>query len=192
MTLDDTSGKQHQKVFREHRGDGIPYIIDNREDSVTLADALNLLLQRRPWADFATGYLSLSGYRMLRDGLYHLNDFRLLFGESRIGDEILRDLRSQRYSASSRALVEDLLQFLRQEGVQVKRYAGPFFHAKAYITDGTAIVGSSNFTHNGLTSNTELNAVHKEQPIVEEFSAWYTRMWHAPESEDYKDTRVQA
>lgn len=179
-----------EQTIREHRGDGIPYIIDNREGSVTLADALNLLLQRRIWADFATGYLSLSGYRMLRDGLYHLDDFRLLFGESRIGDEILRDLRSQRYSASSRALVEDLLQFLRQEGVQVKRYAGPFFHAKAYITDGTAIVGSSNFTHNGLTSNTELNAVHKEQPIVEEFSAWYTRMWHAPESEDYKGTLI--
>jgi hypothetical protein len=30
--------------------------------------------------------------------------------------------------------VEDLLAFLRPDGVHVKRYAGPFFHAKAYIT----------------------------------------------------------
>ncbi len=175
---------------RHHGGDGIPYIIDNREGSTTLADALLLLLGRATWADFATGYLALSGYRLLRDGLHTLSDFRLLFGESRIAEEILRDLRRQRYSASSRALVEDMLKFLRRDKVQVRHYAGPFFHAKAYITEGTAIVGSSNFTANGLTSNTELNATHNEQPVVEEFSEWYTRMWDAPQSEDYKQTLI--
>ena len=87
-------------------------------------------------------------------------------------------------------LVEELVRFLRREDVKVRLYMGRnpeergrrrFLHAKCYLlwegmeergglqpeeTAATlyplvAIVGSSNFTGPGLTSNRELNLVHK-------------------------------
>ncbi len=176
--------------IREHSDDGIPYILDNRDGSLSVADTLRLLLARGQWADFATGYLSLSGYRLLRDGLQSLDEFRLLFGNSRIAEELAQDLRSERFRAATRMTVADLLAFLRRDRVEVKRYTGPFFHAKAFILKGTAIVGSSNFTANGLTGNTELNAVHKEEPIVRSVSEWYERMWNLPESQACKDELI--
>jgi superfamily II DNA or RNA helicase len=173
--------------IREHSDDGIPYLIDNRDGTPSLASVLRTLMAGGEWADIATGYLSLSGYRMLADPLEGLRDFRLLFGQSQIADELARELRGERYRASTRTLVERLIGFLRRDGVALRRYTGSFFHAKAYILRGAAIVGSSNFTASGLTGNTELNAVHKELPVVESFSQWYERMWTAPESADCKD-----
>ncbi|GAA5528203.1 helicase-related protein [Herpetosiphon gulosus] len=171
---------------REHHDDGIPYLIDNREGSPTLASVLDRLLRRGAWADIATGYLSLSGYRLLAEPLEQLQELRLLFGQSQIADELNRELRRERYRASTRSIVERLIAFLSRDGVAIKRYTGDFFHAKAYIVNGVAIVGSSNCTASGLTGNTELNALHKEQPIVESFSAWYERMWNAEASSDCK------
>jgi phosphatidylserine/phosphatidylglycerophosphate/cardiolipin synthase-like enzyme len=163
--------------IREHSDDGIPYLIDNRDGTPSLASVLRTLMASGEWADIATGYLSLSGYQMLADTLEGLRDFRLLFGQSQIADELARELRRERYRASTRTLVERLITFLRRDGVALRRYTGGFFHAKAYILRGAAIVGSSNFTASGLTGNTELNAVHKELPLVESFSQWYERMW---------------
>lgn len=177
------------KTIREHRSDdGIPYILDNRAGSMTLHQALLKLLARTTWADIATGYLSLSGFKLLAPGLQQLQEFRLLFGSSRIADELTRELRSERYRAETRALVERMIAFLEPDAVQVRQYggSGSFFHAKAFLVDGAAIVGSSNFTANGLTGNTELNAVHREPPIVRDFNDWFERMWLAPESIDFK------
>lgn len=185
------------RPIREHRADdGVPYILDNRAGSMTLQEALTRLLRRSTWADIATGYLSLSGFELLAPALEELSDLRLLFGTSRIADELARDLRRERYRASTRAIVERLRLYLERESVQVRRYGGggpgEFFHAKAYLLDGAAIVGSSNFTASGLTGNTELNAVHREPPIVRDFCAWYERMWNAPESADCKAELIDA
>lgn len=178
--------------IREHNNDGIPYVIDNRDGTPNLAQVLELLLSKGEWADIATGYLNLGGYRLVANQLELLQDFRLLFGKNQIIDELARELRGERYRASTRNLVERLIHFLQREKVQLRRYTGDFFHAKAYIVPGAAIVGSSNFTASGLTHNTELNAVHKEQPVVQAFSEWYERMWQAPESVDCKAELVSA
>lgn len=73
-------------------------------------------------------------------------------------------------------IVEDLIAFLRADRVEVRLYEQGFLHAKAYLFHQdvvgphhrsdrlrpyAAIVGSSNFTGPGLTSNRELNIVHR-------------------------------
>lgn len=88
--------------------------------------------------------------------------------------------------------MERLITLLRRDGVALRRSTRDFIHAKAYILRGAAIVGSSNLTASGLTGNTELNAVHKELPVVESFSGWYERMWTAPESADCKAELIAA
>ena len=189
------------RSIREHRADdGVPYIIDNRAGSISLHEALVRLLPRSRWVDIATGFVSLSGFGLLAPALESLDEFRLLFGTSRIADELARELRSERYRASTQAVVERMLAFLERplveerDTVQVRRYGGSansMFHAKAFLLDGAAIIGSSNFTANGLTGNTELNAVHRELPIVRDFCDWYERMWLAPESVDCKAELIE-
>ncbi len=57
-----------------------PFVLDNLRNR--LADTLNQLLEScagKP-LDIATAYFSISGYRILKDGLHQLGAFRLLLG----------------------------------------------------------------------------------------------------------------
>lgn len=170
---------------------GIPFVIDNHEER--LADVLDRLLAvsaGRP-VDVATAYFSISGYRLVREGLHGVGAFRLLLGaDPQTGEDIglrpndrlalqarLRgDLEAQPFSAATLRLVEDLITFLRADKVEVRLYQHGFLHAKAYLFHQdvvgaanrhdrlrpfVAIVGSSNFTGPGLATNRELNVVHR-------------------------------
>ena len=58
----------------------IPYVIDNRD--AKLADVLNHLLghfQSRS-LDIASAYFTISGFRLIQQGLQDLGSFRLLLG----------------------------------------------------------------------------------------------------------------
>ncbi len=86
------------------------------------------------------------------------------------------DLAAEPFSEATLRLVEELIAFLRADKVQVRLFDRGFLHAKAYLFHRdvigpnnladrlwpfAAIVGSSNFTGPGLTSNRELNIVHR-------------------------------
>jgi SNF2 family DNA or RNA helicase len=167
-----------------------PFVIDNVHHR--LSDALNQLLAQsagRP-VDIATAYLSISGYRPVKDGLHHVGAFRLLIGsDPQTGADLglranpaalkarLRgDLEAEPFTGETLRLVEDLIAFLRAEKVQVRLFDKGFLHAKAYLFNQdkvsplnaadrlrpfAAIVGSSNFTGPGLAGNRELNLVHR-------------------------------
>lgn len=102
------------------------------------------------------------------------------------------ELNAEPLSEATQILVEEIVRFLRRDDVQVRLYLGhdpqetglrKFLHAKCYLFYGgredqmalfdrlnplVAIVGSSNFTGPGLTTNRELNLVHKTILIPEE------------------------
>ena len=87
------------------------------------------------------------------------------------------------------ALVEHLIRYLQRETVLVRLYDKGFLHANCWLFYSdlpgqmklfdrfkpiVAIVGSSNFTGPGLTSNRELNLAHKvllDAPEVEDVDA---------------------
>ncbi len=95
------------------------------------------------------------------------------------------ELNAEPLSENTQRLVEELVRFLRRYDVEVRLYLGhspdesgrrKFLHAKCYLVYGgkgsqmmlpsllnplIGIVGSSNFTGPGLTTNRELNLVHK-------------------------------
>lgn len=95
------------------------------------------------------------------------------------------ELNAEPLNPATQRLVEDLVRFLRRDDVEVRLYLGhkpgesgrkAFLHAKCYLFYGgstnphslfdtliprVGIVGSSNFTGPGLSSNRELNLVHK-------------------------------
>lgn len=170
---------------------GVPFVIDN--DQHRLGDVLNALLAEtadRP-LDIASAYFSISGYRLVKEGLHKVGAFRLLLGaEPHSGIDLgirpderqallgrLRgDVEASPFNAETLKLVEDLIAFLRADKVEVRLYEQGFLHAKAYLFHQdvigpnnradrlrpyAAIVGSGNFTGPGLTTNRELNVAHR-------------------------------
>jgi superfamily II DNA or RNA helicase len=168
----------------------IPFVIDNQV--YRLGEVLNELLTRSAGTplDIASAYFSISGYRLVKDGLHPLGAFRLLLGaepqtgadvglrpsQKSIQAQLRGDLAAEPFSRSTLKLVEELIAFLRADKVAVRRYDKGFLHAKAYLFHQdkvgpqnladrmwpfVAIVGSSNFTGPGLMGNKELNLVHR-------------------------------
>ena len=168
----------------------VPYVIDNRECYLGDVLEYLLKSHQDKSLDVATAYLTIGGIGMLLEGLRDLGNFRLLLGAEphsgeqlglRPGSGILKksirsDLELIPFDEKTLRLVEDTIAFLRREDVRVRLYKKGFLHAKCWLfysdapeSQGLldrfrpllAIVGSSNFTRPGFTSNLELNLVHK-------------------------------
>ncbi|HUY36007.1 MAG TPA: helicase-related protein [Pirellulales bacterium] len=169
----------------------IPFVIDNRDHKLADVLAELLAAGAGCPLDVATAYFAISGYRLVREGLHKLGAMRLLIGsEPASGSDLgLRpdertalaarlqgDLDAEPFTAETLKLVEELIAFIRSEKVEVRRFERGFLHAKAYLFHRdrvgpqnrgdrlrpfAAVVGSSNFTGPGLSSNRELNLVHR-------------------------------
>ena len=163
----------------------IPYVVDNQ--TYRMVDVLNGILAEHAGRslDIATAYFNVQGFRLLQPGLLGLGSFRLLLGDEpadgasiglrpRAASTLAGELSAAPYSEDLLRAVEDLIAFLRRPNVAVRAFHGGFLHAKAYLFYGdplsagwdrfrpvAAIVGSSNFTGPGLTTNRELNLAHK-------------------------------
>jgi superfamily II DNA or RNA helicase len=175
----------------------IPYVIDNRNQR--LADVLNDILAKHGGRslDIATAYFTVGGFGLIKDGLAGLSSFRLLLGtepstadqlgirsaESAVKGLITKDFAELPFDEETLLLVEDLIAFLGRDNVAVRLFDKGFLHAKCYLFYAdepsagwerlrplVGIVGSSNFTVPGLTSNRELNLTHKTLLSEEEMS----------------------
>jgi superfamily II DNA or RNA helicase/HKD family nuclease len=168
----------------------IPYVIDNQTNKLAdVLNALLAEYKDRS-LDISTAYFTIGGFKILKEGLKNLGNLRLLLGiEPRTGEQIglrpdpntiltaiRQDLESEPYTEETLRLIEDLIRFLRQNNVAVRVHEKGFLHAKCYLFYSDrpgqqflferfkpvlAIVGSSNLTGPGLTSNRELNIAHK-------------------------------
>jgi len=181
----------------------IPYVIDNQ--GCRMADLLNQLLAGHAGKslDVATAYFNIQGFRLLQAGLDDLGSFRLLVGdepeeaagiglrpkEPKIVRGLWGDIEKAPFTEETLRTVEDLIAFLRRENISVRVYEHGFLHAKCWLFYGdppssgwdrfqpvAAIVGSSNFTSPGLTTNKELNLSHKALFTDEEVQSAATQL----------------
>lgn len=93
----------------------------------------------------------------------------------------------------SEQLIRILVDMIINKKLKVRVYTKGRLHAKAYIFNykqgyetGTSIVGSSNLTLAGLTSNTELNVVVPGNANQKQLRKWFDELWK--ESEDFNET----
>ena len=73
-----------------------------------------------------------------------------------------------------------LLDFFRSGRVEVRRFEGRFFHAKAWLLRGNSrgvLAGSANLTAAGMGGNFELSLGHYDDPLLEKVEAWYDEVW---------------
>lgn len=187
----------------------VPYVIDNQNHRLADILNAILPEHRDRSLDVATAYFTVRGFGLVREGLKKLGGFRLLLGAEPISGEqlglrpdeqnirglIRKDLEVLPFGEETLRLVEDLVAFLRRDAVSVHLYNQGFLHAKCWLFYSDrpgqqmlfdrfrpilAIVGSSNFTGPGLTSNRELNLTHKvllDPEEIEDPDAAYAVSW---------------
>jgi superfamily II DNA or RNA helicase len=173
-----------------------PDYADNTDDERKMHTILRQMLSiGENRLDIASGFFEPAVWRMLGDKLRDLEAFRLLLGRPpellnpdaedgvidlrRFYRERLReDLETMPLNRDYAHLVDELIAFLAQEHTAVRYFNGAFLHAKAYITNHYAIVGSSNFTPSGMTRTAELNLIQQTGAVVRDLrDNWYERMW---------------
>lgn len=193
----------------------LPKLIDN--DKVTLADTLRKISKDHKKLSIATGYWDLSGTSEIINEIEHYQSIRLLIGKEPLShrkqaelnlldsesDDLfpeknfMHDLtklsdHSELYELRNSANL--ISKLISQNRMQVKIIRDPRLHAKAYIfgdkndNNAIGIVGSSNFTKAGLTSNTELNSLESDfrivtfQPTKNDHEnghlSWFEKLWN--------------
>jgi len=177
-------------------------IIDN--DKCKLFEELNVILKEQKIFDLATAYFNISGFQLIKDSLSGAEKFRLLIGTSPQTDEkkpdvfqpeelykkkFREDLEEENFLRDKKEAVLALINLLKKPNWEVRLYNKGFLHGKAYIFEKLAIVGSSNFTYSGFTSNTELNAVLDEAHARYIREEWFERLWE--EARDFKNELIQ-
>lgn len=172
----------------------LPKIIDNTR--VNLKDVLDELTSKYKHLSIATGYIDLPGIAQLIDGLGNYESIRILIGrEPLIPRHALHvpepDFPDKDIASDLVYLMNNLdklppnskLHQLQETVVKIKKmiddgrlqirvYKQTFLHAKTYIfgdyesDSAVGIIGSSNFTYQGLLGNAELNALESDHRIV--------------------------
>lgn len=182
-------------------------------DSVTMAARLRAEILDRPSShlDVASGYLAVSAWKEVGAALQELSRFRLLLGKdwqmqaSTTADQetdialLVKDAVRQESEPPRLPIPDDaeaiaeFITFLRRGTVEVKAWRGAgFLHAKAYILNSSAGVGSANFTGPGFVTNRELVMWRQDDAVVGELSNWFTGLWESEHSTEYKQDLIDA
>lgn len=191
-----------------------PKVIDNRRS--TLLSALSEAATSYDELAIATGYWDLKGMAELLPHIENYKKFRILIGQEPLrarfqdslkveadGDfpeaDLKWDLTHTEFELRLVSAGVKLTELIKNGTLEVKIYRGAFLHAKSYIftnstgNDAIGVIGSSNFTLAGLTTNTELNALEDESRIVKYKPAnqtdthghlsWFDEIWDDEKSE---------
>ncbi|MBM2831983.1 MAG: hypothetical protein HW414_1035 [Dehalococcoidia bacterium] len=194
----------------EAKPDGPPptgadlFIVDNSDSDWKVRRYLHEWADISHSFDIATGYFEIGALLALEGQWQKLEHLRILMGDEvsmRTKKALVAGIESakgvldasiEREKESNDFLtgVPAIVEAVRNRKIEARIYNKHKFHAKAYITHGkhavvgsSALVGSSNFTLPGLTTNVELNIqVRREVGILQE---WFDRHWK--EAEDVSD-----
>lgn len=177
-------------------------IIDNTK--LKLFEELNNILKEQKSLDVASAYFNIAGFQLIKDSLSGAQKLRLLIGTSPQTEEkkpdifqpeelykkkFREDLEEEIFEKDKKEAVVSLIKLLENPDWEVRLYDKGFLHGKAYIFEKLAIVGSSNFTYSGFTSNTELNAVLDEAHSRYIREEWFEKLWE--ESRNFKDDIIK-
>jgi superfamily II DNA/RNA helicase len=162
----------------------LPKIIDN--ERFKLLDVLKQASGDFKDLSIATGYWDLKAMLALVDELQKFDKIRILIGRepqiprAQVGtpeqdfpaNDIEIDLQNLPPESDLREIAIKTKEWLQSGKLEVRVYRRTFLHAKAYIFGNFSsqkaygFIGSSNFTLNGLTTNTELNSLESDERIV--------------------------
>lgn len=176
------------------------FIVDNSDDDWKVVDYLREWSQISNAFDIATGYFEIGSLLSLDGHWQQLETIRVLMGDevtkrtqrtliegtARIKRKLDDSIEQEKSRNDFLNGVPAIVDALAQGKIACRVYNKKKFHAKAYITHSklavvgsAALVGSSNFTAQGLRANVELNVQLRRE--VEELQAWFERHWDEAE-----------
>ena len=191
----------------------LPSIIDNRRK--VLLDSLIEVSQGHDELSIATGYWDLKGTELLLPYLKNYKKIRLLIGRELLiprhqlkeveadypDRDIFEDLQALKPDSSLSSAILGLKKLIDDGILEVRVFKKTFLHAKCYIfggygsKDAIGIIGSSNFTGNGLTTNFELNAGEDDHRVVQfkpmsqeqenGHLSWFDEVWNDEQCIDW-------
>ena len=203
-----------------------PKILDNSSSDFQLKIFLdeNLISGKFSQISIATGYWDLPAIVELLPSLNKFlneridSEIRLLIGEeptirtSQLDKSfpekyLNNDLKKLPFIIEFKEAVDFIIESIDTGKLKVKLYKKDFLHAKCYILGAekeksVGIIGSSNFTRNGLLGNTELNDVEYDHRIVNyipkdsaldpSHRSWFEKLWNDEGSIDWnKDFKLE-
>jgi superfamily II DNA or RNA helicase/uncharacterized protein YqgV (UPF0045/DUF77 family) len=192
---------------------GLPDYIDNR--NINLETVLRQIIEEENQLclDIATGYFRIEAWLRLEQAMNKLQSLRLLIGRDpsirpaesdRIDlikyyrNSLKNQIENQPFVREYQQQIDRIINYLLQEHIEVRLYGAlgennKFLHAKAYIFDEFSIVGSSNFTPNGLKNNSELNIINKSISTSQNLrNEWFERFWNDPSVDiNYKQKLIE-
>ena len=168
------------------------FIVDNSDTDWKVSAYLAEWCELSRTIDIATGYFEIGALLSLREKWQSVDRIRILMGDEvsfrtkrafqqglgRIQAQLDGSLEGEKERNELLEGVPAIVEAIHAGKIQCRVYRRDKFHAKAYITHGRAavlgsfaLVGSSNFTFPGLTSNIELN-VQISGPEVRLLQEW--------------------
>jgi superfamily II DNA or RNA helicase len=172
------------------------FIVDNSDSDWKVKQYLSEWTQIASSFDIATGYFEIGALLALDGEWQKLDKLRILMGDEvsmrtqkallagiETAKKILdNSLEAEKENNDFLTGVPAIVEALQKKQIECKIYRKDKFHAKAYITHSklavvgsSALVGSSNFTLPGLTTNVELNVQLRRE--VEILQQWYEEHW---------------
>lgn len=178
----------------------LPNIIDN-QGSITLCDAIKQIAQTTKSLDVATGFFELGSLLALDGDWQRIGKIRILLGDAlgrRTRRELVEAFRQQNDDSleltksrdDSLTGIEAVKAALGSHQIEARVYSRGKFHAKSYVFTTEppnpvdfAIIGSSNFTAAGLSTNIELNLLTTDRAHVDGLAEWFAAMWEKADTE---------
>ena len=172
----------------------IPTLIDNVNGN-TLLKTLETLLLQSVSLDVATGTFDIGAFLSLGETWQHLDGIRILMGDEttrRTKEHLIRALQeitdenieAEKEKDDTLHGLAAVREAILREKIAVRVYDKAKFHAKLNLMRAQdsspvdfATVGSSNFTHLGLTQNVELNAFITDATHIDKLRDWYDARW---------------
>jgi superfamily II DNA or RNA helicase/HKD family nuclease len=174
------------------------FVVDNSADNWKAENYLMEWCEIARQFDIATGYFDIAALLTMKEKWQKLDKIRILMGDEislrtkNAFDNAINDkkayldasIETEKEENDFLEGVEAIVAAIRSKKIECRVYKKKKFHAKAYITyeriavrPPVALVGSSNFTKNGLSSNIELNVQIDSSAEVKILQKWYEKHW---------------
>ena len=167
-------------------------VLDNRDSKVI--DYLRKHLVNADRFSIVSAYFSIYGYRLLADQLANVRETRFLFGDPSSVDDLTpgeKDAKAFNLTESGlvptqaltqKPLAAQCAEWMNSDTVAIRSARrSNFLHGKMYLMADAGVVGSSNFTKNGLGGsdrpNLEVNLGVADPELLAELQGWFDDLW---------------
>jgi hypothetical protein len=89
--------------------------------------------------------------------------------------KLLTDINALIKSQQNKTTTEKMIYFLEKFNKKIRHING--LHAKVILSENKALVGSANFTNNGITENNEMSVIINDFKKIHEIRMWYDIWW---------------